>query len=261
MNSELPSISSLRISSSAGFQRDLSSSLSSSAGSLSGRSDLTRSGYTDLHFSVVGADNAMDATMAIETATVADVNEQDHNGNNPLMWACSEGREDLVQLLVDQGTDVNAQNLAGETALYLAAARGNAAIAQYLIEHGASVAITTLEGVTPMHIAAASGHREVLLILAARGAHINCQDEEGDTPLHYAVRESKDKAVEFLVRDLKCDVDVRNDDSETPLALALELGEASIARILAAFGGSAEVERYKSMMGGGMYAQPVGVRV
>jgi len=259
MNTSFPSISSLNLSSSSGSQK-LSGSWAGS-GSVSGRSELTRSGYTDLHFCVVGADNAMDATMAIETATVADVNEQDHNGNNPLLWACSEGREDLVQLLVDQGTDVNAQNFAGETALFLAAARGQAMICQYLIEHGSLVNITSLEGVSPMHIAAAGGHREVLLILAARGAHINCQDEEGDTPLHYAVRESKERAVEFLVRDLKCDLDVRNDDSETPLALATELGENTIIRILASAGATGEGGMMKSPTMGAIHGQLVGIRV
>jgi ankyrin repeat protein len=47
----------------------------------------------------------------------------DHHGNTPLIWAASEGNDDIVQLLVEQGANVNTQNFAGETALFLAAAR------------------------------------------------------------------------------------------------------------------------------------------
>jgi len=190
--------------------------------------------YPDLALSLFDHDPKTQNLRAslIETATQPEVNEQDHNGNTALMWAVSADREDLVQMLVDQGADLNVQNFAGETALYLAASRGNSRVCNHLLVHGANVNIPSLEGATAMHIAAAGGHVETLLILAARGAHANAQDEEGDTPLHYAVREGQATAVEFMVRELKCDVDATNDDCETPYQLATVLGETAMSKFL-----------------------------
>jgi ankyrin repeat protein len=192
--------------------------------------------YSALHFSPFEEEKVSLQTVSmVENSSSDKLNEPDHNGNTPLMWAVEQGREDLIQLFVDQGAFVNMQNFAGETALYLAASRGFTRICSFLLENGADVSISTLEGCSAVHTAAANGHVEVLRSLARNGAFMNSQDEEGDTPLHYAVREGQEMAVEFLVKECKVDIDLRNEDLESPVELASCLDESRMVQFLSAF--------------------------
>jgi len=144
------------------------------------------------------------------------------------MWATSQGDEQMVELLVDQGAAVNIQNFVGETALFIAAARGFDKICTFLIENGGDSRFATLDGSTPMHIAAAGGHLEVIKTLINHGSYVNVIDEEGDTPLHYAVREGKKNIVEFLVKFSGADFNLKNEDKESAFDLATELEEIEI---------------------------------
>ncbi len=47
----------------------------------------------------------------------ADVNDADHNGNTPLMYASMRGFTDTARFLLDNGADVNARNTQGVTPL------------------------------------------------------------------------------------------------------------------------------------------------
>lgn len=169
------------------------------------------------------------------------LNEEDENGNTPLIFAASQGREDLASALIDQvcfkelislthlqGAYVNHQNNNGETALYWAASEGNVAIAEYLVENGANLNICTLDGTSPAHIAAANGHVAMLALLFKNGGFMNVQDNERDSVLHYAVREGQMKVVEFLVKECKVDINLQNEDQESALDLALCLCDSAM---------------------------------
>jgi len=186
-------------------------------------------GYTALH--QVAFVEGADERMLVESVPFEKLNARDHNGNTPLMWAASQGDEQLVELLVDQGAAVNIQNFVGETALFLAAARGFDRICTFLVENGGETRFVTLDGATPVHTAAAGGHVEVLKSLVFHGAFVNAADEEGDTPLHYAVREGSRIAVEFLVKYCGADFNLKNEDDESPLDLATELQEKEIVEL------------------------------
>jgi ankyrin repeat protein len=190
--------------------------------------------YTNLHFhACVGS--TKDSTNAFESSSSGELNKMDHHGNTPLIWAASEGNDDIVQLLVEQGANVNTQNFAGETALFLAAARGFDTIVHTLLENGANVQITNLDGATALHMAVANGNLSTMTLLVKYGAFVNSQDDNGDTPLHYAVREEQARLVEMLVSHCNADVDLMNDDQETPLELASCLESTNIVRILSHF--------------------------
>jgi len=192
--------------------------------------------YSRLHIAACLGQNGL-ANALLETHEVMlNIDQPDHNGNTALMWASSEGNEEMIQLLIDCGAKVNLQNFGGETALYLAAARGFDQLCMILLEHGANINLSTLDESTPCHIAAVEGHVNVLMNLVMNGVHVNAQDEEGDTPLHYAVRGGNIKALEFLVTQCNAFIDVRNADKETPLDLAVALGEVEMIEFLSKYG-------------------------
>jgi ankyrin repeat protein len=178
---------------------------------------------------------------------LVDINQQDHNGNTALMWAASEGYSETVQLLMENNADANVQNFAGETALILAAARGHLRVCSILLENGAQSSLPNMEQASPLHFAAANGHIEVIRLLVRYGAYVNAQDEEGDTALHYAIREKQFAAVRCLVSECGAWVDLKNEDSETPLNLASCLEESEMVRFLAPLA-SAETEHGGDLM-------------
>lgn len=190
------------------------------------------SGYTKLHVTSCQGEKTLVEQIVENTMDLSEINQQDRNGNTPLIWASSEGHYEVVQILVENGASLNVQNFKGETALFLAASRGLVNICRYLLENGADPNLGNMESVTPGHIAAVHGHTEILACLNHFGAFMNAQDEEGDTILHYAVRESQEKVVEYLVLHARVCLNIPNDDQETPLELATCIGESRMVEFL-----------------------------
>ena len=87
-------------------------------------------------------DNKINEVKKLLKDKSININEQDIENNTPLMYACEEGMEDIVKLLVKAGADLNIQNSYGETALRKVDSPDSISIAKditrYLIEHGAN---------------------------------------------------------------------------------------------------------------------------
>lgn len=203
--------------------------------SLEETSNSSGSGYTSLHVAAAMGQSLTTYGLLENLSDLSDINARDHNGNTPLMWAASEGYEEIVQMLIDNGAEVNLQNYKGETALFLAASRGFSEIVASLIKNGANVNLSNVDEATPFHAATACGYLDVMSNLARHGAFVNMQDIEGDSPLHYAVRESDMKVVEFLVKECRAEVNIKNEDQETPLELASCLNETKMVEFLSQF--------------------------
>jgi len=162
------------------------------------------------------------------------MNEEDENGNSPLIFASLEGKDEIARSLIDQGCFINHQNHNGETALYWACFNGRKEVIELLIESGANMNICNLDGASPSHVAAANGHISALRVLHSSGCYINQLDDYNESSLFYAVREGRVETVEFLVKECKARIDIRNEDEETPLELAqcLESCNGNYPRII-----------------------------
>jgi len=181
--------------------------------------------YSELHvLACQGNMNSKSSSSYLEQCSSVEINKQDHNGNTALIWATLQNQEETIQLLLDNQAYVNAQNFIGETSLFLAASYGYDNIVSILLEYGANPNICNLDGTSPLHMAAANGHENILEILFRSGAYLNCQDDCGDTPLHYAIRDEQLKIVEQLITRCNADVNICNEDQETPMDLASCLG-------------------------------------
>jgi len=195
------------------------------------------SGYSRLHISACLGEKDQVEQFVESTVEISEINQQDRNGNTPLMWASFEGKSEVVQILVDNGAALNLQNFRGETSLFLAASRGNVDVCRILLENGANQNLGNIEATSPGHIAAVGGFVDILRLLNQYGAFMNAQDEEGDSILHYAIRESQEKIVEYLVLHAKACLSITNDDLETPLEMASCLGETRMVDFLSLYSG------------------------
>jgi len=192
---------------------------------------VSSTGYGPTHFAAsLGNVEVMEFLLA----SGVDKNERDVDGNSALMWVVSsDGSEDLMDCLVDQGANVNLQNFVGETALFTACARGLEDKVEFLLENGADVHIANLDGATPLHAAAGLGDASLIGLLVRYGASVNAGDDEGDSPLHWAVREGKMEAVQALLQ-LGASIMQCNEDGESVLELALSSDDEPMAKHLAA---------------------------
>jgi FOG: Ankyrin repeat len=88
----------------------------------------------------------------------ADVNTKGDNDWTPLHFACLNGNQELVNLLL-----YNEANIDAETTLKF----------------------------TPLIIASQKGHEDIVQLLINSGADINCKDIYNNTPLHYAAQNGR----------------------------------------------------------------------
>lgn len=73
--------------------------------------------------------------MRLLTASGADVNARNRNGEAPLHYAAAQGYHAVVTYLLAQGADVNVRTRKDHTPLHETAINGHAALARLLMEH------------------------------------------------------------------------------------------------------------------------------
>jgi ankyrin repeat protein len=194
------------------------------------------------------------------------------SGLNHLHRAIYIGRADLVGPLIRAGLDPNpkidSKNAFGYNPLKSAIRSGNLSMVKAFVESGANVNINLSSNVTPMHIAAEGGPKEILEFLINSKGDVNAVDGDGRTPLaiaiiqgradnyellvkaganvkyispikynlfHYAVYGNKANMISILVK-AGIDINAKNDEGQTPLKMALELRDPTVAEELRKYG-------------------------
>ena len=115
----------------------------------------------------------------------ADV-ESDYRGTSILIWACQEGYENIVRLLVGFGANINAQDQDNETPLKKSIGENHITISSFLVDSGANVNLLCDGEGTVLHTACAYGYEEAVNLLLSNGADITIKDSDGKLPIDYA---------------------------------------------------------------------------
>ena len=160
-------------------------------------------------------------------------NLQDKSGNTPLHLACQHGYCELVEhLITNCRCDPNVANDKGELPLHIAVAQSqvkcdrtnssplhmacqsaNLQVINLLLSLHANPSIIDSRGNTPLHVAAAKSLELVKLVATSDNASV--QNSDGDTPLHIACRSNNLKIALYLLKKLKCSVELLNVERET----------------------------------------------
>ncbi|OBT77083.1 hypothetical protein VF21_02890 [Pseudogymnoascus sp. 05NY08] len=111
---------------------------------------------------------------------------KDGRVNGAIQKASAGGFEDIVKVLLENGTDAMLPDETGRTALSWAAEEGHMAVVMLLLEKGAEVESKDNDGQTPLSFAAAKGHLKMVKLLLEKGADIESKDNDGQTPLSSA---------------------------------------------------------------------------
>ncbi|XP_046675432.1 putative ankyrin repeat protein RF_0381 [Homalodisca vitripennis] len=163
-------------------------------------------------------------------------------------WAVSEGRRDMVKLLLQRGVDIEARNKARQTALHLAAVEGHADIVQELVMSGADIESRDYGGRTSLFMAVSAGHLDVVKELLVQEANTSCKFN-GLTPMYVAVSKGYTEIFMELL-EFGADFEGTDDFGQTPLHIACLKNRASIVSILLEAGANVNVVDARGMVPG-----------
>ena len=204
-------------------------------------------------------------------------NVKNNNGNTPLHIACHNDNVEFVKLLLTLQSDPKILNDQGELPLHLAAARSLNVL--NLVITSENVNAQRNNGDTPLHIACWHQKLDIILHLIKE---LNCsvqdlneneespfhvllntesglnitsvlkfipkslkdsKNKKGFTLLHIACMKANVQAASFLVKSLKCSIDVTHKDSGvTPLHFACDRGLMDLVKLVSDCNPRAKVE-------------------
>ncbi len=151
----------------------------------------------------------------------------------PLQDAVNRGDLQAVRSLVEQGAPINERSILLGPPLLQAATQGRADIVKVLLDHGAD--INAGQGnFIPLSAAASKGHLEVVKLLLDRGADIDAKSPDfGYTALWWAAWTGKTNVAQLLLeRGANCCVASRDLGADTPLEAAHAKGHDVIVTLI-----------------------------
>ncbi|RSL58576.1 hypothetical protein CEP51_014062 [Fusarium floridanum] len=167
----------------------------------------------------------------------ADIDAQDQIGDcTALTHAAWLGRDDFVELLLENGADPNRREQHGRTALHIAVKHGYSSIVTMLVDHGADID-ARVHSWTPLLLAAKHEWFQIPDYLVKKGADVNAADYHGRTALHWAAHHSDERLAELLLQR-GADVNAKDRWGKTALQWAVANGKDGMVELL----GHAEAE-------------------
>ncbi len=133
----------------------------------------------------------------------------------------------IFKLLIDKGCEVSGKLLNGDTLMHMAAVFGALDIIKFLAEKQ-KVDIPNAQGYTPLYLASRFGFLDVVKELHARGASLNPSNLYGRMPLHTAAAAGSAEVVRYLVEN-GADANMRDIDGVTPLDIAYSAKNIDLA--------------------------------
>lgn len=150
------------------------------------------------------------------------------NGRYPLHEAAAQGRIVMMRMLLEHGVQVDPKDNEGHTPLELAILNGRTQAADLLIKAGAAFDPSQLL----LEVARQDvTDRDVVHYLKAKGANLDVRDEDGNTPLLIAAGHGNHRLVHHLI-EFGADINARNKAGETALQITRRLGLPELEKFL-----------------------------
>lgn len=118
------------------------------------------------HASFSGNEVIVRQILSTQPDQKLDLDATDIGGWAPLHYACDQGHDVVVALLLDEGANVNARDDMKKTPLHLAAAQGHSAVVQLLLKSGASRTAKTVTSWDALKYAEENKREAVVKLLA-----------------------------------------------------------------------------------------------
>ena len=209
-------------------------------------------GNTSLHLSVklnqiekpkkagagAGAGDIIFQTCSIQTLEAligygAEVNAVNNRCQTALWFACCDGQDEFVKILLHAGANPNITDKHGDSSLHSAiCGYCRKDTLQELIDHGADVNAAANNGDTAISLASCRAQREIVTLFLIAKADPNIANADGDACLHRAVNSG---CSEEILQDLILyggDVNAVNKKGRTALLLSCFFRQMDSVRVL-----------------------------
>jgi hypothetical protein len=188
-------------------------------------------------------------SMATDAPPLAEMNFRLSPLGYGLLAAARAGDVSAVRELLDKGADADSADLGGWTALMAAASEGRRDVVDLLLDRGAKVntrgkglpfqlsanGSKEPSGTTALMTAAYAGNSEIVRVLLAKNASVNSRREDQWTALMCATYADNANALSSLL-GAGAEINATNDAGYSALALAIINGNKAAARLLEARG-------------------------
>ncbi|KAL0829228.1 hypothetical protein ABMA28_004055 [Loxostege sticticalis] len=157
-----------------------------------------------------------------------------HEGHTALYLACRRRCSlKIIKTLLDEIKDIaNYGSLENVTPLHVASGQGRVELIQLLIEYGAIIDVQDFDGDTPLHDAALATQHETVEVLLHAGADPSIKNESNFlTPFHLACSKGCYRTVKNMYSFI-CDINQLSAGDESPLMLAIRGGCEDVVRFL-----------------------------
>ncbi len=166
------------------------------------------------------------AIASVLLARRANPQKGDKEGNTPLHRAILNENWELADVLIQKGADVNVENDDGNTPINVAQ---TVRAVQYLLEKGADPTRSDEGGNTILHKAAMSGDCAMIeVLLKSRKINVNVENENGNTPLNFTCSA---EAAQLLLAHL-ANPTIADENGNTPLHHATEVEDIDLMIVL-----------------------------
>ncbi|XP_067648882.1 ankyrin repeat, PH and SEC7 domain containing protein secG-like [Haliotis asinina] len=195
-------------------------------------------GYNVLHFACMG--EHMSLVKYIVSQGSVDINSRSIHGLTPLMFAVVQHCKDIFDFLLSMGANVSCVDNRGRNVLHYACSQEQVAMVKYLVSRG-SVDINSrrTDGMTPLMTVALKGNKYIFELLVSRGANVSHVDDRGNNILHSACMGEDVAMVKYRVSQGSVNINSRNNDGMTPLAMAASKGNTYLFDVLVRMGANA----------------------
>jgi ankyrin repeat protein len=215
----------------------------------------------------------------IKITACSNINIKDSNGQTTLMWAVQNGKEEVVEFLLERGVDIEAKDQFNRTALMHAVENGFKAAVKLLLEKGAQVDhydtknenlldyafrldfrrgpkneiielismcpeainLKSKDGTTLLMFSVLHGLTKILEQLLAKGSDIEAKDNQGNTALIYALENVRKEITEILLKN-EADIESKDKDSNTALIWAAKNNKKAAAELMLEKGADIEAK-------------------
>ncbi|KAL8455923.1 hypothetical protein Emag_000297 [Eimeria magna] len=169
-------------------------------------------------------------------------------GQTALLAATEEGLGSCVERLIDHGADVNKANFEGMTPLIVACMENHEDMVNYFLDHTqepyrVKVHANSLQQQPQLQVVENPKEEEATdgkWILATQTQVLDCnkaEKTEGETPLLVCIRLRNDKIAKTILKKAKSlDLEVKDSQGRTALLAALFFGQYSVASMLMEMG-------------------------
>uniref|UniRef100_A0AAR2IPZ0 Ankyrin repeat domain 44 n=1 Tax=Pygocentrus nattereri TaxID=42514 RepID=A0AAR2IPZ0_PYGNA len=188
-------------------------------------------GRTALHLAAAkGHASWLSELLSIACAEPPTPPLRDHQGYTPLHWACYNGHDGCVEVLLEQK---GCRCFDGNpfTPLHCAVVNNHESCATLLLEAMGSEIVTCKDSKdrTPLHAAAFAGHVDCVQLILAHDAPVDALDQSGRSALMMAAERGAVGVVEALLTSASADLSLTDQKGNTVLHLACSNGKEDCA--------------------------------